>query len=199
MLQLGITGGIGSGKSTVCKIFQTLAVPIYDADSRAKQLMTTEKALVVSIKKEFGEASYLPGGELNRAYLAEAAFSSVELTKKLNALVHPAVARDYMAWAEAQTSPYTIKEAALLIESGSYQQLDKLIVVTAPIDLRIARIKKRDPFRTESEIRNIMAKQLSDQEREDRADFIIKNDESELLTAQVLDLDKYFRDIALVG
>lgn len=199
MLQVGITGGIGSGKSTVCKIFQTLGVPIYDADSQAKRLMATDKALVASIKEEFGEGSYLPNGDINRAHLAEKAFSSTELTKKLNALVHPAVAKDYATWAGVQTSAYTIKEAALLIESGSYQQLHKLIVVTAPIDLRIARIKKRDPFRSESEIKNIMAKQLSDQEREARADFLIKNNESELLIAQVLELDKYFRDIARVG
>lgn len=195
MLQVGITGGIGSGKSIVCKIFRTLGVPIYDADSQAKRLMTTDTGLVASIKEEFGEMSYLSNGELNRAYLAEKAFSSNEHTKKLNALVHPAVAKDYATWAGAQISPYTIKEAALLIESGSYQQLDKLIVVTAPIDLRITRIKKRDPLRSESEIRNIMAKQLSDQEREARADFLIKNNESELLTMQVLELDKYFRSL----
>lgn len=195
MLQVGITGGIGSGKSIVCKIFRTLGVPIYDADSQAKRLMTTDTGLVASIKEEFGEMSYLSNGEFNRAYLAEKAFSSNEQTKKLNALVHPAVAKDYATWAGVQTSPYTIKEAALLIESGSYQQLDKLIVVTAPIGLRITRIKNRDPFRSESEIRNIMAKQLSDQEREASADFLIKNNESELLVAQVLELDKYFRSL----
>ncbi|MEQ6118860.1 dephospho-CoA kinase [Reichenbachiella sp. MALMAid0571] len=193
MLQVGVTGGIGSGKSTVCKIFQSLGIPVYDADSRAKKLMQENGQLVHLIKNEFGNDSYLASGEINRDYLAKVAFADPEKVKKLNALVHPVVADDYSKWVSDQTANYVVKEAALLIESGSYLQLDKLIAVTAPTQLRIARIKSRDSFRSQQEIEAIIANQLSDEERESKADFIIKNDESELLIAQVLRLDKQFR------
>lgn len=193
MLQIGVTGGIGSGKSTVCKIFQSLGVPVYDADRRAKKLMLENVQLVDAIKSEFGNDSYLASGAINRDYLAKVAFADPEKVKKLNALVHPVVADDYSKWVSDQTANYVVKEAALLIESASYLQLDKLIVVTAPTQLRIARIKSRDSFRSQQEIEAIIANQLSDEERESKADFIIKNDESELLIEQVLELDRQFR------
>ena len=193
MLQVGITGGIGSGKSTVCKIFQSLGIPIYDADTQAKKLMQENAQLVDAIKSEFGNDSYLASGAINRDYLAKVAFADSEKIKKLNTLVHPVVADDYAKWVSDQTADYVVKEAALLIESGSYLQLDKLIVVTAPTQLRIDRIKSRDSFRSEQEIEAIITNQLSDEERESKANFIIKNDESELLIEQVLGLDRQFR------
>tara|TARA_R110000868_G_scaffold183737_4_gene425029 strand:+ start:101 stop:688 length:588 start_codon:yes stop_codon:yes gene_type:complete len=193
MLQIGITGGIGSGKSTVCKIFQSLGIPVYDADSSAKKLMQENSQLVDAIKSEFGNDSYLTSGAINRDYLAKVAFTDPVKVKRLNALVHPVVADDYSKWVSDQTAVYVVKEAALLIESGSYLQLDRLIVVTAPTQLRIDRIKSRDSFRSEQEIEAIIANQLSDEERESKADFILKNDESELLIEQVLALDKQFR------
>jgi len=193
MLQIGVTGGIGSGKSTVCKIFQSLGIPVYDADSRAKKLMQENARLVEDIKNEFGNDSYLSSGAINRDYLAKVAFGDPEKVKRLNALVHPVVADDYSKWVSDQTAVYVVKEAALLIESGSYLQLDKLIVVTAPTPLRIDRIKSRDSFRSQQEIEAIIANQLSDEERESKADCIIKNDESELLIEQILSLDEQFR------
>jgi dephospho-CoA kinase len=196
VIEVGITGGIGSGKSIVCEVFRSLGVPIYDADSRAKFLMENDEALISSIKDAFSLDAYLDTGKINRAFLAKSAFASEENTQKINSIVHPVVAGDYSNWVLEQNSPYVIKEAALLIESGSYQQLDKLIVVTAPVDLRIKRVKSRDPFRDEAEIAAIIDKQLSDQERKDKADFILKNDESELLIIQVLKLDEYFKQFS---
>ncbi|MFY0654631.1 MAG: dephospho-CoA kinase [Cyclobacteriaceae bacterium] len=193
MLQIGITGGIGSGKSTICKIFQTLGIPVYDADSRAKLLMIQDSKLVQAIQSAFGEDSYLDTGDLNRGYLSKSAFSDPNKVKKLNAIVHPAVAVDYSKWVDQQSTSYVIKEAALLIESGSYLQLDKLVVVRSPLELRISRIQSRDPFRSEEEILSIIKNQLSDEEQESKADFIINNNEQELLIEQVLELDKNFR------
>lgn len=195
MIQVGVTGGIGSGKSMVCEIFRLLGVPTYDADSRAKYLMENDVDLIASIKAAFSFEAYLDTGKINRAFLAQSVFGSTENTQKINSIVHPVVAIDYSTWVLEQNFPYVIKEAALLIESGSYKQLDKLIVVTSPVDLRKKRIKSRDPFRDEVEIKAIIEKQLSDKEREEKADFILKNDESELLIPQVLELDKHFRVI----
>ena len=192
MLQIGITGGIGSGKSTVCEIFKVLGVPVYDADSRAKMLMTEDSALVNKIIQSFGEEAYLSDGVLNRDYLAQHVFSNKSQLEKLNGLVHPAVGIDYKKWSSEQNAPYVIKEAALLIESGSYKQLDKLVVVSSPMELRIERIQQRDPFRSKQEIEGIIKNQLSDEERESYADYILKNDENELLIPQVTELDQDF-------
>ena len=186
MLQVGVTGGIGSGKTVVCQIFRALGVAVYDADSRAKLLMTEDASLKKSIQKEFGENTYSENGEINRDFLAEAVFNDKEKIKSLNGLVHPAVARDYERWVQEQNSQYVVKEAALLIESGSYLSLDKIIVVQAPLELRVERVKQRDAFRSEDEIMAIISKQLSDNERAALADVIIQNDESQLLVKQVL-------------
>ena len=192
-LLIGITGGIGTGKSTVTKIFQTLGVPVYDADSRAKRVMTTDGILIEQIKKEFGNLSY-DGENLNRAYLAQEVFSNPERLKKLNALVHPRVGVDFTHWVnEQQHQPYIVKEAALMLESGSNRGLNYLIVVTAPEEMRIARIKKRDPQRSREEIINIMKNQLPEEEKQRQADFIIRNDETELLIPQVLKLHERFK------
>src|SRR5689334_1391221 len=132
-IRVGITGGIGSGKSLICKIFATLGVPVYDADSRARMLMTESQMLVSQIKKEFGESSYLPDGSLNRGYLSNEVFNNPAKLEILNSFVHPAVAIDSENWINANaTAPYILKEAALLYESGSYKALDKIIVVVAP-------------------------------------------------------------------
>ena len=132
-LQIGITGGIGSGKSLVCRIFGQLGVPVYDADSHAKALMTTDGILVSQIKKEFGDLSYRADGSLNRKWLGDHVFSDQEQLEKLNALVHPRVAVDYERWvSQHQHEPYVLKEAALLFEAGSHRLLNKIIVVSAP-------------------------------------------------------------------
>lgn len=185
MLQVGITGGIGSGKSLVCRIFQSLGTPVYDADSRARALMNTDNVLVDQIKKEFGDAAYIDGS-LNRKYIAEKAFGHPEKLKALDNLVHPRVALDYERWTKQQSGPYVIKEAALLYEAGSYKTLDKIIVVSAPEELRIKRVMSRDPQRSEQMIRDIMKNQMPESEKLARADFIVVNDESRLVIPQVI-------------
>lgn len=182
---VGITGGIGSGKSTVCEVFKILGIPIYQADDRAKYLMQHDSELIANIKAEFGSEAY-EGANLNRPYLAKVIFSDAEKTRKINALVHPAVGKDFQAWVKLQNSPYVLKEAALMIESGSYKQLDLLINVFAPIDTRTRRIQKRDPQRSIDEIKAIIDKQVSEEKRRDLADIVINNDGNELIIPQVL-------------
>ena len=192
-LQIGITGGIGSGKSLISKIFKSLGIPIYDADSHAKILMTTDGILVEQIKKEFGSLSYDEKGNLNRKYLSDAIFSDDIKRQKLNGLVHPRVALDYDRWLSENTDrPYIIKEAALLFESGSGDSLDKIIVVTAPEQMRVKRVLKRDPHRTELDVLRIIRNQMGEEEKLIKADFIIYNDETTLVVPQVLELDKQF-------
>lgn len=192
-LMIGITGGIGSGKSIVCKVFSSLGIPIYDADSRAKKLMTTDGILISQIKKEFGDLSYQEGGALNREFLSRTVFNDEERLQKLNGLVHPRVAEDSAKWMRSNTNyPYLIKEAALLFESGSYQALDRIIVVSAPEEVRVQRVLKRDRNRTESDIRKIIRNQLSEEEKINRADYVIQNDETVLVIPQVLKLHEQF-------
>lgn len=195
-LQIGITGGIGSGKSLVCRIFHTLGVPVYDADSRAKAVMTTDGILVSHIKKEFGVLSYRVDGSLDREYLAQAVFNNTERLKILNNLVHPRVARDFEQWVSGQKGDYILKEAALLFETKSHTALDKIIVVFAPEQLRIKRVLKRDTQRTEQQIREIIHHQIQDEEKLQRADFVIMNDETQLVIPQVLELHRSFLEIA---
>ena len=192
-LQIGVTGGIGSGKSLVCKIFHCLGAPVYDADSHAKELMTTDGILVSQIKKEFGELSYNIDGSLNRSYLSSTVFNNTERLKTLNELVHPRVGADYKQWVDQQgDSPYVVKEAALLFESGAHRTMDKVIVVFANEDLRIHRVLKRDNHRTAVQILAIMKNQMPEEEKMKRADYSISNDETTLLIPQVVDLHQRF-------
>jgi dephospho-CoA kinase len=190
-LLLGITGGIGSGKSTVCKVFQALGVPVYDADSRAKYLMTTDGILISQISKEFGDLSYDKLGQLNRTYLAANVFGNSDKLEKLNNLVHPRVGADFKQWSEQHGSePYLIKEAALLYESGSHQSLDMVIVVHSPEELRLKRILSRDKHRSAEQIKDIMARQWPEEKKLQLADHVIYNDEHQLIIPQVLALHK---------
>lgn len=187
-LQIGITGGIGTGKSTVCKIFSVLGIPIYDADSRAKWLMDHDLEIKRGVTKLFGEEAYSTEG-LNKKWIADKAFHQKELLEKLNAIVHPAVGKDYKQWVEEHSSAsYLIKEAALMFESGSYQKMDKIILVTAPLKLRIDRVSLRDTHRSLADIEAIISKQMPEEEKKTKSDFIIQNDEKKLLIPQVLAL-----------
>jgi len=186
ILQIGITGGIGTGKSLICKVFAQLGVPVYDADSRAKWLMSQSPALKEAIRTQFGQEAYSDSGQLNRAYLASIVFNDEAQIRRLNALVHPAVAEDYAQWLSVQRSPYLLKEAALMIESGSYRGLDQLIVVSAPLPLRIARIRRRDPQRSEEEIRGIIGKQMPEDEKLAYAQVVLPNDEQQALLPLIL-------------
>lgn len=190
-LKVGITGGIGSGKSLISNIFKHLDVSVYQADERAKDLMHSKlRNEIISI---FGESSFI-GSQLNRDYMAQKVFNNKEQLNKLNAIVHPAVGIDFEQWVHTKSrEEYVLKEAALLIEAGSYKQLDFLIVVTSPESIRISRILKRDPFRSEEEIKAIMVNQLSDSDRKKCADYVIENNESTSLIEQVMEIDKKIR------
>lgn len=186
-LKVGITGGIGSGKSYVAQLFKALGVPFYDADKEAKLIMTRNAQVRAAIIATFGAAAYFPDGTLHKAYLAEQAFQSEDSTKKLNAIVHPAVIQDALDWSNKQTAAYSLKEAALLFESGSYKTLDYTILVVAPRDLRIQRVRARDQA-TEAQVRARMDKQLPDDQKEKLADFILVNDGKVPLLPQVLQI-----------
>ena len=183
---VGITGGIGAGKTTVAKLFALLNIPVYNADDRAKWLMTHDSALRNSISDTFGADSFTKNNQLNRSYLAKAVFSDSEKTALINSLVHPAVKTDFAQWAADQDSPYILKEAALLFESGSYRDLDKTILVSAPLEVRIARIMERDPQRDLAQINAIIARQLPEEQKKQLADFVIDNKGNRLVIPQVL-------------
>ncbi|PCH67593.1 MAG: dephospho-CoA kinase [Bacteroidetes bacterium] len=185
MLKIGITGGIGSGKSTVSKIFETLNIPVFYADDRAKTLMVTNNALIADIKEQFGNEAYNADGNINREYISNIVFKDEEKRNLLNNLVHPKVSEDFDQWLPQQESNYVIEEAALLYESGSYKKLDKIIVVSADEDLRIKRIIARDNCTIEK-VRSIINAQMNEAEKVQRADFIIDNNEKQLVIPQVL-------------
>lgn len=187
-LLVGITGGIGAGKSTVAKVFSLLSIPVYYADDRAKWLMANDEALKTQIIQAFGEDSYTDEGILNRTFLAEQVFSDPANTEIINGLVHPAVAEDFRRWAEQQQSPYVLKEAALLFESGSYKELNKVINVSSPLKVRVARILRRDPHRSAEQVNSIIDKQLPDEDKNRLADFLIKNTDNQLIIPQVLQI-----------
>lgn len=192
-LRIGITGGIGSGKSMVCKIFALLGAPTYDADTRARSLMTDDQVLVDQIKKKFGPQSYNTDATLNRQYLSKEVFNDPEKLAEMNKLVHPRVALDSEKWINANAqSPYVVKEAALLFESGAYKALDKIIVVTAPEALRLQRVVNRDKTRSQEDVMKIIRNQLAEEEKIRRADFVITNDETQLIIPQVLKLHERF-------
>ncbi|MBS1975784.1 MAG: dephospho-CoA kinase [Bacteroidetes bacterium] len=192
-LQIGVTGGIGAGKSIICRIFQSFGVPVYDADGRAKELMTTDGILVNQIKKEFGELSYRGDGSLDRSHLGKATFGHPERLSVLNALVHPQVAADYQSWLHLQIGrKYVVREAALLFEAGATIGLDKIIVVAAPEELRIRRVLARDSHRTLEDVRAILKNQWPQEEKIRKADFVIYNDETQMILPQVLQLHSQF-------
>jgi len=185
---VGVTGGIGSGKSTVCKIFEMLGIPVYYADDRAKNITRTDKVLKEAIINRFGIASY-EGDSLNSTFLAAKVFSNSSELQALNGLIHPRVAVDFENWVKNNsTSPYVLKEAALIFETKGHLKLDKVITVSATEETRINRVLKRDKHRTAADISKIIANQMPEQTKTDMADYIIKNDDETMLIPQVLRL-----------
>ena len=184
ILKVGITGGIGSGKSTVAKIFEILNIPVYYADSAAKRLMNEEGELKEKLIATFGKEIYL-NGLLNRPYLSSIVFNDPQKLNLLNALTHPATIADADKWMQKQTAPYALKEAALIFESNAHKQLDKVIGVFAPAPLRIKRVMQRDAI-SETEVLIRMQKQMNEEEKMQSCDYIITNDERNLLIPQVL-------------
>jgi dephospho-CoA kinase len=192
-LQIGITGGIGSGKSLVCRIFSALGVPIYSADERAKWLLNYDEKLKKTVEALLGAEAYLPDGSYNRQWVASKVFNNSTLLRELNAIVHPRVGEDTQAWLKQhKKAPYVVKEAAIMVKAGQNNLLDKVVVVHSPVDLRVARVLQRDPQRSETEIRDIIARQVSDEERLAVADYVIYNDDSQLLIPQVWRLHRIF-------
>lgn len=187
MLKVGITGGIGSGKTTVCQLFELYGVPVFYADERAKLLMHTDPILIDGIKEAFGKSVYLKDGYLDRKKLAAIVFNDAKQLERLNSLVHPAVFKDFDSWSSQQKSPYVLKEAAILFESGSDIDCSFTILVTSPPEIRISRVMSRDKI-SDDEVKKRMDKQMSDEKKRELADFIIRNDEQQLLIPQVIDL-----------
>lgn len=183
--RIGITGGIGSGKTTACRLFEFLGIPVYYADDRAKWLMQNDEKLIDQLKTTFGHEVYDQEGHLDRAYLAGIVFNDRAKLEQLNGIVHPAVREDSIRWdAQHQDTPYTLREAALLYESGIYQLLDQIITVTAPEALRIQRVMQRDGV-DEAAVKARIDKQWPEEKKVALADFIIHNDGEQSLIRQV--------------
>jgi dephospho-CoA kinase len=195
MLKIGLTGGIGSGKTTIAKIFELLNVPVYYADEASKRLYHTDKNLIASIKKHFGEDIYT-NEQLNRSKLAEIVFNDSDKLELLNQLVHPPTIRDAEEWMNKQTTPYAIKEAALLFESGASQGLDYIIGVQAPSHYRIKRVMERDGMKRE-EVINRANRQIDEEIKMRLCDFVIVNNDQELVIPQVLELHSKFLEASL--
>lgn len=186
LLRVGLTGGIGSGKSTVAHIFEVLGVPVYYADEAAKRLYDEDETLKKAVIAAFGEATYRDD-KLDRAHLAGIVFGDPEKLARLNAIVHPATIADAERWMARQTTPYAVKEAALIFESSAAAGLDKVIGVTAPEAMRVRRVMERDGV-TEEEVRKRMRNQMDEEEKMRLCDYVIFNDESRLLIPQVLSI-----------
>lgn len=183
MLRIGLTGGIGSGKSTVAKIFETLGIPVYYADDASKRLLNENEELKSAIEKHFGKDTY-QNGQLNRKLLSSLVFNNAEKLALLNSIVHPATIKDAENWMQQQKAPYAIKEAALIFESGSQEHLDKVVGVYAPAAIRINRVMQRDKVSRE-EVMNRMNKQINEEIKMRLCDYVITNDEQQLLIPQV--------------
>lgn len=186
MLKIGITGGIGSGKTTVAKIFEVLGIPVYYADDAAKNLMNNDAVLKQQIIEHFGESLYADGS-LNRALLSSIVFNQPEKLSLLNSLVHPVTIAHSNQWILEQKTTYVLKEAALLFESEAYKSLDYIIGVDAPYALRLQRTMKRDNS-TEDAVKSRISKQMNEEEKMRRSDFIIVNNDKQLLVPQVISL-----------
>lgn len=186
MLKVGITGGIGTGKTVVAKIFETLGVPVYYADTAAKKIINTNPTVRENIINHFGPESYV-NGKLNTPYISGIVFKNKEELQTLNSITHPIVIQDSHNWLLQQQGPYALKEAALLFESGSYKELDVIIGIAAPLDTRIERVMERDNISREAVLEK-MGKQMDEEEKMAKCDFVIYNNDTEAVIPQVLEL-----------
>ena len=191
ILKVGITGGIGSGKSTVAKVFETLGIPVYYADDAAKKLMNEDAALKEKLVQTFGKETYT-NGTLNRHYISALVFNNPQQLALLNSIVHPPTIADAGKWMQQQTTPYAIKEAALIFESGAEKYLDKVIGVYAPSPLRIQRVMQRDGI-SEAAVLTRLNKQMDEDKKMRLCDYVINNDEQELLIPQVLKIHEVLK------
>ena len=183
---IGLTGGIGSGKSTVAQMFSDLGVPIYIADERAKQLINTSKVIKRELISLFGNKAYTADG-LDRNFIASKIFTNKELLQKMNAIVHPKVGADFKRWVKRQQAPYVVKEAAIIFEHDQQSQYDYIITVTSPLEERIQRVMKRDN-KSKEQIMVVANNQLPDDEKVKQSDFVIVNDQMDATKNQVVNL-----------
>jgi dephospho-CoA kinase len=197
MFKVGVTGNIGSGKTTVCKVFEVLGIPVFYADDEAKKVMVTDTILIEGIKQTFGPEAYFADGTLNRKHIASIVFNNKEQLTKLNALVHPAVFRAFDSWVlhVDPKVPYVLKEAALLFESDSYKMCDRSVLVTAPLHVRLQRVVLRDAI-TREEALSRDARQFTEEVKRTMANDIIINDDTELVIPQVLKLHDLYLSLA---
>jgi dephospho-CoA kinase len=194
MLKIGLTGGIGSGKSTVAKVFETLGIPVYKADDEAKRLMSTHPVLIQKIKDHFSAEAY-QNGQLNKPYLSAVVFKDKKKLELLNSLVHPFTIEDGKAWMLRQKTPYAIKEAALIFESGSQGEFDQIIGVYAPETLRIHRTIQRDKT-DKDKVRSRMENQIKEELKMKLCDEVLINNEQQLLIPQIIALHEKLLVIA---
>ena len=192
-LKVGIAGGIGSGKSTVCKVFQILGAPIFEADQAAKVLMNEDKEIRNALRAWYGSEIYNEAGSLNRPKLANIIFNDKRQLQKVNELVHPKVRAGFLSWAEKQAAPYVVHEAAILFESGFYKLMDATILVSAPETDRIKRVSQRDGL-TRQQVSHKMKNQWTDAQKRKLATVEIVNDNQHLMIPKILKLDKQLRD-----
>jgi len=192
MIKVGITGGIGSGKTTVCKVFRVMGIPVFEADSVGRQLMNSDMEIHARLIDLFGSSVYLPDQTIDRKYLSGIVFNNPSLLAQLNSIVHPAVRNAFEVWCQNQRSPYVIQEAAILFESGFYKMMDKTIVVATDEAERIQRVMKREGT-SEEQVRQRIRNQWTDEQRIKLADFVIGNNDNELIIPQIVEIDKKIR------
>lgn len=193
MLIVGLTGGIGSGKTTIAKLLKLEGIPVYDSDNRAKYLMQNSDIIKNNLKAEFGEEVYIEG-KLNREYLSNIVFGNSERLNVLNSIVHPIVAKDFQDWKNNHDAPILVKEAAILFESGAYKACDINVTVHTDVEERIERVQKRDGV-TRGQVLSRINNQWSDSQRNKKSDIIIKNNDSDPTELNVKILVKQLIDI----
>lgn len=189
MIKVAVTGGIGSGKSVVCKIFEKIGIPVFNADFEAKKLINTSRTIHDKLVSLFGAAIYQSNGDIHRKKMADLIFNDNFALQKVNEIVHPEVRKRFVEWAKEQNSPYIIQEAAIIFESKQTQSFDKIITVTAPLELKIERVIKRDQVSKE-EVYKRMQSQLPDEIKIAKSDFVIMNDEVEMIIPQIIEIHK---------
>lgn len=194
MFTVGLTGGIGSGKTTVCRVFSVLGIPVFNSDEQAKLLLQDDPEVKAAVLQLFGSSVY-PAGVLDKKALAQLVFNDPKALAGLNAIVHPAVRRAFQEWAESQQAPYVINEAAILVETGAYRNFDRLVTVEAPEDVRLARVMARDGS-PEEQVRQRMSNQATEAQRREVAHAVIENDGYSMVLPQVLALHEKFNQEA---
>ena len=192
MIKVGVTGGIGSGKSLVCSFFKLIGIPVYEADYQAKQLMNSSSVIKSQLMKTFGDDIYLPNSTVDRKKLAGIVFNSPSSLKKVNEIIHPEVRKHFYEWVDKQDSEYIVYEAAILFESGFYTMMDFLILVTSPVETRIQRVMARDGVSREDVLARIN-KQWDDADKIKRSNLVLTNDDTELIIPQLIELDNNLR------